>query len=399
MFTKNVKPSLMQAGSSAFLEQTSSISSWLFASTGSMASQACPFCPFSHRDSYFLMHHVEVCHPETGESPFSAKEYGREESASAMDAPAKDDYLDCEYIPCECGEIVTLAEFPTHMELHKAEGMTFDSDALNVPGVRDGPVLDGGEAPFAAVNGLPPVSLSIALHGSSSILAPSSVMKPRSRGTNYKSQYGTQHCYEQPLGSPQSTSRNKIGQARHKSVRRLGVCLSRIPLIRSLLTSLKKAELGPHAYEERMPASLRKQLERGAKVTFVNQIGPAGQLMRVETVANETHGVVPVLSQLCEQDRYLSNVFLCHPEVQHVVKMSKEGGFCGYRNIQMMISFIQATGSQGHENLPGRIPSIFQLQDLIEGAWDQGINSSGRIETGGIRGTRKYIGTPEVSLL
>lgn len=33
---------------------------------------------------------------------------------------------------------------------------------------------------------------------------------------------------------------------------------------------------------------------------------------------------------------------------------------------------------------------------MIEDAWDAGINLEGRIETGGIRGTRKYIGTPEV---
>jgi hypothetical protein len=44
-----------------------------------------------------------------------------------------------------------------------------------------------------------------------------------------------------------------------------------------------------------------------------------------------------------------------------------------------------------------KFPSIFQIQDLIENAWDNGFNAQGRVETGGIRGTRKYIGTPEVS--
>ena len=72
------------------------------------------------------------------------------------------------------------------------------------------------------------------------------------------------------------------------------------------------------------------------------------------------------------------------------------GGFCGYRNIQMMASYIIGTGSNGAKELSHRIPSIFQIQDLIEEAWDRGINAQGRIETGGIRGTRKYIGTPEV---
>lgn len=146
-----------------------------------------------------------------------------------------------------------------------------------------------------------------------------------------------------------------------------------------------------------MPAWLQRQLEQGAKVTSRNKISPDGSLVKVETIANETHDIIPVLAQLCEQDPSVQRAFLCHSGVQHVVKMSREGGFCGYRNIQMMVSFIQATRSQGFEHFPGRIPSIFRLQDLIELAWDKGINSAGRIETGGIRGTRKYIGTPEVN--
>lgn len=145
-----------------------------------------------------------------------------------------------------------------------------------------------------------------------------------------------------------------------------------------------------------MPVWLRKQLEQGAKTTSINKISLDGNLRKVEIVANETREIVPVLAQLCQQDRSVERAFLCHPDLQHVAKMSREGGFCGYRNIQMMVSFIQATRSQGFEHFPGRIPSIFRLQDLIESAWDKGINSAGRIETGGIRGTRKYIGTPEV---
>ena len=39
------------------------------------------------------------------------------------------------------------------------------------------------------------------------------------------------------------------------------------------------------------------------------------------------------------------------------------------------------------------------MQTWIEAAWDQGINQLGRQETGGIKGTRKWIGTPEVSTL
>jgi hypothetical protein len=72
------------------------------------------------------------------------------------------------------------------------------------------------------------------------------------------------------------------------------------------------------------------------------------------------------------------------------------GGFCGYRNIQMLASYVVGARVEGAERFSNSIPSIFQIQDYVENAWDMGINASGRIETGGIKGTRKYIGTPEV---
>lgn len=146
-----------------------------------------------------------------------------------------------------------------------------------------------------------------------------------------------------------------------------------------------------------MPTSLRKQLELGAKVSVINQINQDGRLVRIETIANEFQGILPVIGQLCEQDAALARVYLCHPDVTHVVKMAKEGGFCGYRNIQMLISYIRDAHSEGHQSFSGRLPSILQLQDMIETAWDRGFNEIGRVETGGIRDTRKYIGTPEVS--
>ena len=145
-----------------------------------------------------------------------------------------------------------------------------------------------------------------------------------------------------------------------------------------------------------MPSWLRKQLEMGAPIKVTIKIDHSGALVRVESIANEIRGTTTVLGQLCDQDRTLSKAYLSHPDVRHVVKMSKEGGFCGYRNIQMMASFIQDAKSQGYQNFRETLPSILELQDAIESAWDRGINDAGRIETGGIKGTRKYIGTPEV---
>ena len=149
-----------------------------------------------------------------------------------------------------------------------------------------------------------------------------------------------------------------------------------------------------------MPGWLRKMLEEGARVTVTNQIGPDGTLVKVEAVANETPGLVPVLARMSELDRTVERAYYCSPQVRHIVKMPKEGGFCGYRNIQMLTSYLRGSNADGHEHFEGRkIPSILKLQDMIERAWEMGFNSTGKIETGGIRGTRKYIGTPEAQAL
>ena len=159
---------------------------------------------------------------------------------------------------------------------------------------------------------------------------------------------------------------------------------------------MQKAELGPFANEDTMPEWLHKMLRKGAEIKVSSKLSPDGTIVRVEAIANETPYLVNVLSHLSYLDKTVEKAYYCHPAVHHVAKLPREGGFCGYRNIQMMISYIREAQVSGCEHFPGaRLPNILQLQDMIETAWDTGINSQGRIETGGIRGTRKYIGTPE----
>jgi hypothetical protein len=148
-----------------------------------------------------------------------------------------------------------------------------------------------------------------------------------------------------------------------------------------------------------MPLWLRKLLENGSTITKFKKILSNGHLVTDETVENETRGEIPVLVRLCRQDDSVQRAFFCDHRVRHVFKLPGEGGFCGYRNIQMLISYLKDTGNPAGERFPERLPSIFELQDLIENAWALGFNSSGKAETGGIKGTRKYIGTPEAQAL
>jgi zinc finger-containing ubiquitin peptidase 1 len=63
----------------------------------------------------------------------------------------------------------------------------------------------------------------------------------------------------------------------------------------------------------------------------------------------------------------------------------------------MAISFLQGSKAFGHQIFPNKIPTVIQLQEWIEDAWDQGVNNYARSQVGTLKGTRKWIGTAEVS--
>lgn len=112
-----------------------------------MESLSCPFCDFADEDSYFLLQHVELIHPENGESPFivtnkdeaedrsslkNAKKDAEEAAghpeqipSSSMESPAT--YTECPY---HCGELVASTELTSHTDLHLAENMAFEEGSL-----------------------------------------------------------------------------------------------------------------------------------------------------------------------------------------------------------------------------------------------------------------------------
>jgi hypothetical protein len=94
----------------------------------------CPFCEFSDSDAYFLTQHVELCHPEGGDSPFIVKDEDaaatREPSTDAeteQNLTSRDDtsdgYAEC---PHGCGEIVDSGELTNHLDFHIAEEMAME---------------------------------------------------------------------------------------------------------------------------------------------------------------------------------------------------------------------------------------------------------------------------------
>lgn len=336
----------------------------------------CPFCDYKERSDYQMLLHVEVFHSEDGDSPFAVRdelaaakqaqllppqpldnhhdnheERPSSRARSGRSANSHLEFLDC---PFHCGEKIPADDLQYHTDFHVAEDMaTEDAAAISITN-----------------NFSTDISNAIRNHDQvlSQVQTP---VKEKSWTTSLKDMFSPPRLKFTTIPTSAKVKTNEV--------RRLG-----------------KADLGPYANEKRMPSWLIRLLEDGAKVTISNKIGHDGKVVKVEIISNETPNLVPVLARLSKLDRKVARAFYCNPFVRHVAKLPNEGGFCGYRNLQMLISYIRDAQAPGHENFDQRrLPSILRLQDMIEDAWDQGFNESGRVETGGVRMTRKYIGTPE----
>lgn len=115
--------------------------------------------------------------------------------------------------------------------------------------------------------------------------------------------------------------------------------------------------------------------------------------MSTSDTSNVVHGVIPNLAFLLEHNDNVASACLCTANAIQIFKTSEEGAhFCGYRNIQMILA------AQDHKSngTNAEISTISDLQAMIEEAWKAGYNPHGMTQTGGIRGTRKHIGTSEV---
>ncbi|KAI4654607.1 uncharacterized protein J4E79_008481 [Alternaria viburni] len=359
----------------------------------------CPMCDFTvlQKDDYILQLHFEQVHTEN--SPFvieddpeplppslplrpSSLRHDTEVTPPSDDSEEEESTTVCP--DPNCGEIVPLSDFNDHLEYHNAETLSFDETTGKYHSHHSSATMQGStssrrshasQARTTTSERSFSTDLSDALkrtdaHGRKSKKHPH--RHRRDTDESEKSTIGRSILGFNPFAKPDKSVKPPIKSAR-----------------------LGKSELGPYAWENRMPRWLHDQLDAGPKITAVNRIGRDGRLIKHDQVQNETPGIIPILAQLSALDRTVKEAYYCHPSTLHVGKTPSEGGFCGYRNIQMLLSYIQGAKAQGYEEFPGRLPTILKMQDHIEDAWDKGINSIGRVQTGGIRDTRKYIGTPE----
>ncbi|KAI1339015.1 peptidase family C78-domain-containing protein [Xylariaceae sp. FL0016] len=342
------------------------------------ADMACPFCGYKAEAEYNILLHMEIYHPE-GQSPFVPfqERSGDAAAGNGDDAASEANSEDEHFAECPidgCDEIVTWAELSDHIDFHGAEEQ------------------EASESPRG----------SIITHENSTHVPHATVQDGVANSSSHRAT-GDEPQYRSPYPSLNRSLNESPGNHNYRKDKTTGFntgaggaierwkALLDMPTGKKLVGKspstngnsgkkrLGKSELGKHAHEEKMPSWLVSLLKKGQYVS--------------------SEGVIPVLQQLLEQSSRTQHAFLCSPAVQHISKLRREGGFCGYRNIQMMSSYIVGAGAPGSEVLHSKIPSIFRIQDHIESAWDKGINAAGRTETGGVKGTRKYIGTPEAQAM
>ncbi|KAK1822865.1 hypothetical protein LTR12_002790 [Friedmanniomyces endolithicus] len=324
-----------------------------------MAEIQCPFCDICSTEPFVIQAHIEEDHAESPTTSnvdaAQAKHLSQLTPPQRAAHPAAED--EEQWTKCtrpRCGENVLLSDIDEHLEMHAS--LDISETALSIDHARS-----------------PKESKSTAARQAKVKESRTSRPDPHKRKTGrtlleYFS--GVSHHGRPP---PRQTR----------------PAAAALPLGR-----LGKRELGPHAFEKPMPDNVRRHLLNDALPHQINRLDGNGKLAPETVVDNETSGIIPMLARLCTEDEDVDTTYLCHASVKHVNKLRCDGNFCGYWNVQMMLSYLQAAGA-----LPGmrQTPNILQIQDTIEQAWSNDILPHGRRETGGIRGTRKWIGTSEAA--
>ncbi|KAI4895916.1 hypothetical protein NFI96_019226 [Prochilodus magdalenae] len=155
----------------------------------------------------------------------------------------------------------------------------------------------------------------------------------------------------------------------------------------------------------------RRQMERNMeRAVSRGQLAPAefhrkrAEMMEslasgVDDSRTRTTGVLEALYEFYQREaRDIAHVWLCAETDHYSGSDGDKGWGCGYRNFQMLLSALKRLEQHAAlRTLPDLIPSIPQVQALIEKAWAEGIDPQGASHFNGkLQGTRAWIGATEI---
>ncbi|KAI8885149.1 DUF1671-domain-containing protein [Backusella circina FSU 941] len=122
--------------------------------------------------------------------------------------------------------------------------------------------------------------------------------------------------------------------------------------------------------------------------------------LKEEKGTNRTPGVIKGMEPNFYKGKKVSiavTTYLCSPSTDHITSDKMDLGWgCGYRNCQMLMSFLERHEENGDAVLK-QVPDVRSIQVMLENAWKEGFDPEGAKDFGqSVAESNKWIGTTEV---
>ncbi|XP_010883467.2 zinc finger-containing ubiquitin peptidase 1 isoform X1 [Esox lucius] len=158
-------------------------------------------------------------------------------------------------------------------------------------------------------------------------------------------------------------------------------------------------------YRRQMERTMEREVSQGLMVPadFHNRKAEIMESLAsgVDDGRTRTQGVLGALYEYYQREaRDCVHVWLS-ADTDHFCSSDGDKGWgCGYRNFQMLLSSLHRMEPYKNGISEGSVPSVPQVQALIEGAWREGLDPQGAIQFNQrLQGTRAWIGATEIYAL
>jgi len=153
-------------------------------------------------------------------------------------------------------------------------------------------------------------------------------------------------------------------------------------------------------YKEQYQKSLENDLAKN-KITK-EEMEEKMQKVSDNLLGNEvykTWGLIPLIKACYARTKSPVVYYICENLDHYSSDRGDSSWGCGYRNIQMMASFLLNHETFKKCVFAGNVPTIPSIQEWIERAWARGFDVQGHSQLGSIFNTKKMIGTTECAAL
>ncbi|XP_030580558.1 zinc finger-containing ubiquitin peptidase 1 isoform X2 [Archocentrus centrarchus] len=162
---------------------------------------------------------------------------------------------------------------------------------------------------------------------------------------------------------------------------------------------------GRGGYRRQMEMSMERAVTSGilAPVEFHRKRAEMMESLAsgIDDGRTRTQGVIGALCNYYQTEgRDVAHVWLSADTDHYCSSAGDKGWGCGYRNFQMLFSALHRIDSYSCSLQERLVPSIPQLQSLIEEAWKEGLDPQGASHFNQqLQGTRAWIGATEIYAL